>query len=128
MPGAFATRAARLGALDEGHVGVLETRATHLEVGHVRMPYHQLPDKRARVTRAGGVDMALAAGTPAHLGGGREVAGQSIGTAVRDNPPAIDIFMLTNPEKAINRAEKALIGGLQTLIAETPLEERVYAD
>ena len=45
-----------------------------------------------------------------------------------DNPPAIDIFMLTNPEKAINRAEKALIAGLQTLIAETPIEERVYAD
>ncbi|WP_429817782.1 LysR family transcriptional regulator [Ensifer sp. B1-9] len=45
-----------------------------------------------------------------------------------DNPPAIDIFMLTNPEKAINRAEKALIAGLQTLIAETPVEERVYAD
>ncbi len=36
--------------------------------------------------------------------------------------------MLTNPEKAINRAERALIGGLQTLIAETPLEERVYVD
>lgn len=45
-----------------------------------------------------------------------------------DNPPAIDIFMLTNPEKAMNRAEKALVAGLQTLIAETPAEQRVYAD
>ncbi|WP_113154152.1 LysR family transcriptional regulator [Nitratireductor sp. OM-1] len=43
-----------------------------------------------------------------------------------DRPPQIDIFMLTNPEKALNRAEKALISGLQTLIAETPFEERVY--
>ena len=34
--------------------------------------------------------------------------------------------MLTNPEKVLNRAEKALISGLQTLIAETPFEERVY--
>lgn len=43
-----------------------------------------------------------------------------------DRPPQIDIFMLTNPEKVLNRAEKALISGLQTLIAETPFEERVY--
>ena len=43
-----------------------------------------------------------------------------------DRPPQIDIFMLTNPEKVLNRAEKALISGLQTLTAETPFEERVY--
>jgi DNA-binding transcriptional LysR family regulator len=45
-----------------------------------------------------------------------------------DAPPAIDIFVLTNPEKAMNRAETALISGLQGLIAETPLEERIYGD
>ncbi len=28
--------------------------------------------------------------------------------------------------KAMNRAEKALLSGLRALIAETPLEERVY--
>ncbi|MCY1251585.1 LysR substrate binding domain protein [compost metagenome] len=43
-------------------------------------------------------------------------------------PPAIDIFLLTNPDKALNRAEKALLAGLQTLITETPVEERIYAD
>ncbi|KRB31523.1 MULTISPECIES: LysR family transcriptional regulator [Mesorhizobium] len=43
-----------------------------------------------------------------------------------DTPPAIDIFLLTNPDKAMNRAEKALLSGLQALIAETPLDERIY--
>ncbi|WP_027051669.1 LysR family transcriptional regulator [Mesorhizobium erdmanii] len=43
-----------------------------------------------------------------------------------DAPPAIDIFLLTNPEKAMNRAEKALLSGLQVLIDETPLEDRIY--
>ncbi|OBQ61215.1 LysR family transcriptional regulator [Mesorhizobium erdmanii] len=43
-----------------------------------------------------------------------------------DAPPAIDIFLLTNPEKAMNRAEKALLSGLQALIDETPLEDRIY--
>ncbi|GLQ80411.1 LysR family transcriptional regulator [Mesorhizobium huakuii] len=43
-----------------------------------------------------------------------------------DAPPAIDIFLLTNPDKAMNRAEKALLSGMQALIAETPFEERIY--
>ncbi|BCG88796.1 LysR family transcriptional regulator [Mesorhizobium sp. 113-3-9] len=43
-----------------------------------------------------------------------------------DAPPAIDIFLLTNPDKATNRAEKALLSGLQALITETPLDERIY--
>ncbi|SDA75238.1 LysR family transcriptional regulator [Mesorhizobium qingshengii] len=43
-----------------------------------------------------------------------------------DAPPAIDIFLLVNPDKAMNRAEKALLSGLQALIAETPLGERIY--
>ncbi|TPK65757.1 LysR family transcriptional regulator [Mesorhizobium sp. B2-3-3] len=43
-----------------------------------------------------------------------------------DAPPAIDIFLLTNPDRAMNRAEKALLSGLQTLITETPMEDRIY--
>ena len=43
-----------------------------------------------------------------------------------DAPPEIDIFLLVNPEKTLNRAEAALISGLQALIAETPLAERIY--
>lgn len=45
-----------------------------------------------------------------------------------DAPPAIDIFLLTNPDKALNRAEKALLSGLRSLIADTPPEDRVYRD
>ena len=41
--------------------------------------------------------------------------------------PAIDVFLLINPEKAMNRAEKALLSSLQALIAETPFEDRTYA-
>lgn len=41
-------------------------------------------------------------------------------------PPAIDIFLLVNPEKTMNRAEAALLSGLQKLIADTPLEDRTY--
>ncbi len=43
-----------------------------------------------------------------------------------DTPPAIDIFLLVNPDKSMNRAEKALLSDLQALISETPLEGRIY--
>lgn len=43
-----------------------------------------------------------------------------------DNPPAIDVYLAVNTEKSQNRAEKALISILQTMIAETPLEQRIY--
>ncbi|BCH22174.1 LysR family transcriptional regulator [Mesorhizobium sp. L-8-3] len=43
-----------------------------------------------------------------------------------DAPPEIDIFLLVNPEKTLNRAEAALISGVQAQIAETPLAERIY--
>jgi len=41
-------------------------------------------------------------------------------------PPAIDIFLVTNPQKPLNRAETALIGGLRALIAATPIQGRTY--
>ncbi|MER8829305.1 LysR family transcriptional regulator [Mesorhizobium sp. M0938] len=41
-------------------------------------------------------------------------------------PPAIDIFLLVNPDNTLNRAEKALLSGLQASIAATPLEDRIY--
>lgn len=43
-----------------------------------------------------------------------------------DVPPAIDIFLLVNPDKTMNRAEKALLSGLHAIIAETPLDDRIY--
>lgn len=42
-------------------------------------------------------------------------------------PPAIDVHLLVNPAKALNRAEKALLTGLQTRIAETAIEARTYS-
>lgn len=43
-----------------------------------------------------------------------------------ENPPAIDIYLLVNGQKAMNRAEKALLSGLRALIDATPFEDRIY--
>lgn len=43
-----------------------------------------------------------------------------------DAPPAIDIFLITNPKKSLNRAEKALLAALRHLIDKTPFVERTY--
>lgn len=43
-----------------------------------------------------------------------------------ETPPAIDIYLLVNGQKAMNRAEKALLAGLRALIENTPFEERIY--
>lgn len=45
-----------------------------------------------------------------------------------DNPPAIDVFLIHNPETNLNKAEKAMLAGLKGLIASTPLENRIYGD
>ena len=45
-----------------------------------------------------------------------------------DNPPAIDVFLIHNPEANLNKAEKAMLTGLKSIIASTPLEERIYQD
>ncbi|MEM6355069.1 MAG: LysR family transcriptional regulator [Pseudomonadota bacterium] len=44
-----------------------------------------------------------------------------------DDPPAIDIWMVTNPSTRRNRAEAALIAALAEAIEATPLAERTYA-
>lgn len=43
-----------------------------------------------------------------------------------DAPPAVDIFMVTNPAKRLNRAEAHFIGLLQERIDALPLAERTY--
>ncbi|KAA0914839.1 LysR family transcriptional regulator [Aquicoccus porphyridii] len=43
-----------------------------------------------------------------------------------DDPPAVDIYLLTNPRKRFNRAEKLMIDALQDAIATRPLAERTY--
>ncbi|WP_137701475.1 LysR family transcriptional regulator [Marimonas lutisalis] len=42
------------------------------------------------------------------------------------HPPAVDIYLLTNPKKRLNRAEALLIGDLKEKIATLPLSERTY--
>ncbi|MDP3898712.1 MAG: LysR family transcriptional regulator [Mesorhizobium sp.] len=42
--------------------------------------------------------------------------------------PAIDVYLLVNPTRAMNRAEKALLGTLKGLIEATPFSARTYAD
>jgi len=44
------------------------------------------------------------------------------------DPPAIDIFLVTNPRKRYNRAEAGFIAALNARIAATPMAERTYAD
>ena len=43
-----------------------------------------------------------------------------------EQPPAIDIYLLVNEQKVMNRAEKALLSGLRALIDATPFEDRIY--
>lgn len=43
-----------------------------------------------------------------------------------DDPPEVDIFLVTNPAKRLNRAENLMIWEIQRAIAITPLEDRTY--
>ncbi|MDU8913689.1 LysR family transcriptional regulator [Aestuariicoccus sp. MJ-SS9] len=41
-------------------------------------------------------------------------------------PPAVDIFLIVNPRKHMNRAEDKFVGDLMRAIRKTPLDERTY--
>jgi DNA-binding transcriptional LysR family regulator len=43
-----------------------------------------------------------------------------------ENLPEVDIFLVVNPRKHLNRAESAFIADLKKRIADTPLTERTY--
>lgn len=43
-----------------------------------------------------------------------------------DDPPEVDIFLVTNPGKRLNRAEELMIRQLKQTIAEIPLADRTY--
>ncbi|SMF46247.1 DNA-binding transcriptional regulator, LysR family [Tistlia consotensis] len=43
------------------------------------------------------------------------------------DPPAIDIYLVTNPRRGLNRAEAGFIAALRRRISETPIAERTYA-
>lgn len=40
--------------------------------------------------------------------------------------PAVDIHLLTNPKRSMNRAEESLIQRLKTMLQDTPLMDRTY--
>lgn len=44
-----------------------------------------------------------------------------------DNPPAVDIYLLTHPGKRRNPAETAFVAALRARMAAAPLSERTYA-
>ena len=44
-----------------------------------------------------------------------------------EDPPEVDVFLVTNSGKRLNRAEALMIDRLKQAIAETPLTERTYA-
>lgn len=44
------------------------------------------------------------------------------------NPPAIDIFLVTNPNRRPSRAEEKFIAALKRTIAAKPLSDRTYVD
>ncbi len=41
-------------------------------------------------------------------------------------PPAVDIYLVTNPKKRLNRAEVLIIKSLKASIKEIPMEQRTY--
>ncbi|MBC2887215.1 LysR family transcriptional regulator [Ochrobactrum sp. CM-21-5] len=65
---------------------------------------------------------------PVHVARRDIVDGQLWRLPPYDDPPAIDVYLAINAEKNQNRAEKALLSILQTLIAGMPIEERIYKD
>ncbi len=42
------------------------------------------------------------------------------------NPPAVDIYLVTNPKKRLNRAEGFIVKSLKNSIKDTPMEQRTY--
>lgn len=45
-----------------------------------------------------------------------------------EDPPAVDIFLVRNPRKRLNRAEALFAEQLEHEIAQTPPAERTYSD
>lgn len=43
------------------------------------------------------------------------------------DPPAIDIYLVTNPKRGRNRAEAGFIAALRRRIADTPVAQRTYS-
>ncbi len=63
---------------------------------------------------------------PVHVAARDEAQGILWRLPPYDDPPAIDIYLVTNPRKRLNRAEALMIDQLQKAIATTPLPSRTY--
>ncbi len=63
---------------------------------------------------------------PLHVAQGDVEAGQLWRLPSLDTPPAVDIFLVTNPAKRQNRAEQLVLDQLQAAVAATPLAQRTY--
>ena len=63
---------------------------------------------------------------PVHVAGRDFEAGLLWRLPPYDNPPAIDIYLVTHPRKRNNRAEAGFLQSLHDRIATTPLTERTY--
>ena len=63
---------------------------------------------------------------PLHVARRDEQAGMLWQLPPYDDPPAIDIHIVTNPQSRLNRAEKSLIAMLQETIAQVPFAQRDY--
>ncbi|SDN30727.1 DNA-binding transcriptional regulator, LysR family [Lutimaribacter pacificus] len=63
---------------------------------------------------------------PVHVVQGDVDAGRLWRLPPYDDPPAVDIFLVTNPRKRLNRAEAVMRDHLQTAIATMPLAARTY--
>jgi DNA-binding transcriptional LysR family regulator len=63
---------------------------------------------------------------PLHVAEPERAAGQLWRLPPFEAPPAVDIFLVSNPAKRLNRAERLVLERLQAAIAQTPLAQRTY--
>lgn len=63
---------------------------------------------------------------PIHVMERDEAAGRLWRLPPYKDPPEVDIFLVTNPAKRLNRAEELMIAQLKRAIEQTPIAERTY--
>lgn len=63
---------------------------------------------------------------PMHVAEGDVAAGRLWPLPPYENPPAVDVYLVTNPQTHLNRAEAAFVEALREKIAATPPRERIY--
>jgi DNA-binding transcriptional LysR family regulator len=64
---------------------------------------------------------------PVHIAAESVASGHLWRLPPYETPPAIDVFLVWNPRKRLNRAEQILLGMLREAVESTPLAARIYA-